>query len=269
MKGWPKKIGIWEKRFGKRGRILSAILISTAIATAPAESATFWKLPEIAPPHQFGDILIDRLSTKNGMNPVHFSHWKHRTKYTCRVCHWELDFAFETGGTEITEADNLNGLFCGKCHDGWTAFGHTDDNCTRCHTGKNVSDRDKFKELQFELQSAKFGNKINWTAALKTGRISPAYSIYRKEEPLNFRKELWLKAEWLFVPPAYFPHETHVEWLDCGDCHPDIFNIRKKSTKHFEMKFILEEKFCGVCHLKVAFPIDNCQRCHPAMKATN
>ena len=31
------------------------------------------------------------------------------------------------------------------------------------------------------------------------------------------------------------------------------------------MKYILEGKFCGVCHLNVAFPLDDCQRCHPDM----
>ena len=32
------------------------------------------------------------------------------------------------------------------------------------------------------------------------------------------------------------------------------------------MSAILNGEFCGVCHLTVAFPMDDCQRCHPGMK---
>ena len=49
------------------------------------------------------------------------------------------------------------------------------------------------------------------------------------------------------------------------NCHPDVFNIKKKTTEHFEMRFILEGRFCGACHLTVAFPLNDCMRCHPAM----
>jgi len=257
---------------GKRNRYLWPItaLVASLIFPGPASAATFWELPKLPKPHLFGDILIDRLSSENGVEPVFFSHWRHRTKYTCRVCHWELDFSFKAGETLMTETDNRNGLYCGMCHDGKTAFGHTEGNCQRCHTGKKVSDIGKFKALRDNLPKDKFGNGINWAAAIKTGRISPLYSIYKPEEkPLKFKKRLWLKAEWPYVPPAYFPHDIHVQWLDCGSCHPDIFKIKKKTTKHFLMKYILEEKFCGVCHLRVAFPMDDCKRCHPSMKAEN
>ncbi|HVR37486.1 MAG TPA: c(7)-type cytochrome triheme domain-containing protein [Thermoanaerobaculia bacterium] len=62
------------------------------------------------------------------------------------------------------------------------------------------------------------------------------------------------------------PHAEHVRWLDCANCHPAIFNIRKKTTKHFSMRFNLAGEFCGACHLRVAFPLDDCMRCHPAME---
>jgi hypothetical protein len=29
------------------------------------------------------------------------------------------------------------------------------------------------------------------------------------------------------------------------------------------MDFIVSGKFCGVCHLTVAFPVQDCKRCHP------
>jgi c(7)-type cytochrome triheme protein len=76
---------------------------------------------------------------------------------------------------------------------------------------------------------------------------------------------LRLPYPWNYVPPAYFPHQAHTHWLECANCHPDIFNIEKKTTESFVMKYILKKKFCGVCHLKVAFPLDDCKGCHSAM----
>jgi hypothetical protein len=32
------------------------------------------------------------------------------------------------------------------------------------------------------------------------------------------------------------------------------------------MKMNLAGEFCGVCHMTVAFPMNDCKRCHPAMK---
>ena len=97
-------------------------------------------------------------------------------------------------------------------------------------------------------------------------RCMGKYSIYKDEKPLDFDKKLELNAEWSGISPAVFPHASHVQWLDCSNCHPDIFNIKKKTTKHFEMKYILDKKFCGVCHLSVALPIDDCKGCHPKMR---
>jgi len=222
-----------------------------------------WPLPS---PEEYGNIIIDRTSGKNNVKPVTFSHWSHRSKYTCRVCHFELGFEFNAGSTEITEEDNKNGLFCGACHNGKTAFGHTSENCVECHNGDISYGSGKFPELRSKLPKAEYGNEVDWSKALKEGAIKPKYSIYRDEKPLNFDKMLELRAEWSGISPAVFPHAAHVQWLDCANCHPDIFNIKKKTTKHFEMKYILEKKFCGVCHLSVALPVDNCKGCHPKMR---
>ena len=222
-----------------------------------------WPLPA---PKEYGNIIIDRTSRKNNVKPVTFSHWSHRIKHTCRVCHFELGFEFNAGSTEITEEDNKNGLFCGACHNGKTAFAHTEENCEKCHNGDISFGSEKFPELNSRLPKAKYGNEIDWVKALKEGAIKPKYSIFRDEKPLDFDKLLELRAEWGGISPAVFPHAAHVQWLDCANCHPDIFNIKKKTTKHFEMKYILDKKFCGVCHLSVAFPIDNCKGCHPKMK---
>ncbi len=83
---------------------------------------------------------------------------------------------------------------------------------------------------------------------------------------MPFAKRLKLEARWAMIPAAYFPHAEHQQWLDCANCHPDVFNIKKKTTEHFEMQYILEGKFCGLCHLRVAFPLNECKRCHPDMR---
>jgi len=237
------------------------------ILPGPVWAGRFWELPSLPSPEKYGDLLIDRLSSANHVKPVYFSHWRHRTKFTCRVCHWELGFSFKAGQTEITESDNRNGQFCGACHNGKIAFGHNEGNCQQCHSGEIAPDKEKFNLLRQGLQKDSFGNRINWAAAIIAERLNPVASIYRADEkPMFYGKKLELKAEWANVPAAIFPHEVHSRLLDCSSCHPDIFSIKKKGTEHFQMNFILEGRFCGVCHLSVAFPMDDCHRCHPGIK---
>jgi c(7)-type cytochrome triheme protein len=253
------------------GKILISLVLSIhlSLLTGVADllaAGRYWDFPPLPPPYQYGNILINRISAENGVKPVFFSHWSHRVKYTCRVCHLELGFEFSVNTTEITEENCRDGLFCGACHDGKVVFGHTDDNCDKCHTGTVALGEEKFKELSTKIPRGYFGNEIDWVKAVEMKKITPVYSIFHTgEKPLAFKKLLALEATWNFVPPAIFPHETHVQWLDCANCHPDIFNIQKKTTKNFAMKYILEKKFCGVCHMKVAFPLDDCKSCHPAM----
>jgi c(7)-type cytochrome triheme protein len=179
----------------------------------------------------------------------------------------ELGFDFSLNSTEITEEDNQSGLFCGACHDGKVAFGHTKEHCDKCHSGDLSTGRDRFEKVTAKLPRTFFGNKVDWVLAVKEGTHQPIYSL-NNEKPqskMNFQERLELRAEWNFVPPAFFPHSVHIKLLDCGNCHPDIFLIKKKGTQHFEMEYILEKKFCGVCHLTVAFPLNDCNRCHPDM----
>jgi len=251
----------------KYSHVLSLVILTAFMLLSESvfggNKFDLWPLPS---PEEYGNIIIDRTSRQNNVKPVTFSHWLHRTRHTCRVCHFELGFEFNVSSTEITEEDNKNGLFCGACHNGKIAFGHTEGNCEKCHNNDISYGSEKFPELRSRLPKAKYGNEIDWSKALKDGAIKPKYSIYKDEKPLDFDKLLELRAEWGGISPAVFPHAAHVQWLDCANCHPDIFNIKKKTTKHFEMKYILDKKFCGVCHLSVALPIDNCKGCHPKMR---
>ena len=253
-------------------KILHALILSFSVSLISGSdclvtAGRYWDFPPLPPPHMYGNILLNRVSEKNNIKPVSFPHWSHRVKFTCRVCHFELDFEFDVNKTEITEEDNRNGIFCGTCHNGKTAFAHTPENCDRCHTGTISGGKEKFWELAATLPKRPFGNRVDWSKAIKENRIIPLYSIFLKEEkPLPFEKILELDATWSYVPPAFFSHKDHTQWLDCANCHPYIFNIRKKTTENFAMQYILEKKFCGVCHLKVAFPLDDCHGCHPAIR---
>ena len=88
------------------------------------------------PPSQaeYGDVILNKLSEKNGERPVVFPHWFHRIRFQCRVCHSELGFKMVAGATETSMDDISAGKFCGKCHNGTIAWG--DDRCGACHSGR-------------------------------------------------------------------------------------------------------------------------------------
>lgn len=223
----------------------------------------FFAVPPPSPPEEYGNILIIRNSEGSGMRAVAFSHWSHRMKYTCRVCHGELEFNFRVNTTNVTEQANKDGRYCGACHNGKEAFGLTKENCDKCHSGDRAYNKDRFKELE-RLPDRAFGNDVDWTKALENGSIKPKNSLSGDFQPMSYDKKLVMPLEWGMIPPAIFPHKSHVQWLDCSDCHPGIFNIKMRTTKHFSMARNLKGEFCGVCHLTgPAFPMDDCKRCHP------
>jgi c(7)-type cytochrome triheme protein len=235
-----------------------AVLVLSSFAKGGPN--TYFDLPPVLPPDEYGNILINRSSAVAAT----FSHWTHRQKFTCRVCHFELEFNMLVNTTEITEAANKSGRYCGAsgCHDGKAAFGHEDNHCRKCHNGDLDYVKDKFSKLS-KLPKAKYGNGVDWGQAMDKRVITPVnYLTVKPPSEVAIIKPLLLEAEWSGIPPAIFSHKIHAKWLDCNNCHPDIFNIKKKTTKHFAMNRILQREFCGVCHLTVAFPMNDCKRCH-------
>jgi len=223
-----------------------------------------YALPELPSPALYGNLLMDRASSRGGVKPVSFSHWTHRTRYTCRVCHDELEFDMAVGSTEIDCNDVKDGRYCGACHNGKQAFGR-EDNCLYCHNGDIAFRSDQFADFTRELTPDEFGNQIDWSQMMRRGQIEPQNYLNDKPAEANFEKTLKLEAAWGRIPPAVFPHKEHNQWVGCDTCHPDLFNIKKQGTEHFSMARILKGEFCGYCHLKVAFPINACERCHPGM----
>lgn len=82
---------------------------------------------------EYGDVVLNKRAEKAGMRPVIFSHWFHRIRFKCNVCHSEIGFVMRAGSNDVLMADIVNGKYCGACHDGKTAWGP--ENCRLCHSG--------------------------------------------------------------------------------------------------------------------------------------
>lgn len=225
----------------------------------------FLNLREPLPEEFYGNTLIDRQSTSNNVKSVVFPHWIHRKNYTCAVCHFELEFSMERNATEISCAQNKEGKLCGTCHEGKISFGITEENCNRCHTGDIYVLKEKFLAFKNSLK-IKPKEKLDWASILNKKLINPKKFLkVSPSKSMEFEKNLNLEAEFFIIPSAVFSHKTHKEWLDCNNCHPDPFNIKKKGS-HILMSEILNKKYCGICHTTVAFPINECKRCHPKIR---
>lgn len=252
-------------RSGSLVRRVRASVVLWAVLAGPAAAGENLNLPPLPAPGVYGNLLIERAVRTSGLPAVGFSHWSHRLRHTCRVCHFELEFEMRLNATEITHEKNQGGKFCGACHDGRTAFSHQDADCTRCHSGDVKAGSETFARATSGLPKARFGNEINWDQAVARKLISPMQSIRDPGYTIKpFNREFDMQPAWKLVPPVSFPHEPHNRWLDCGNCHPDLFAVKRTVTEHVEMTKILAGASCGVCHLKIAFPLNECKRCHPA-----
>jgi c(7)-type cytochrome triheme protein len=82
-------------------------------------------------------------------------------------------------------------------------------------------------------------------------------------------EHLELPMRWTTRSPrtlVNFPHKEHTQWLDCANCHPDLFTTKQMGTVEFDKEKNLYGMYCGACHMKVAFPMNACSRCHPGQK---
>lgn len=227
-----------------------------------------------SPPEQYGVLTMRSATSEKGMDPVVFSHRTHRTKYTCRVCHLELEFSMKKGGSGITREDYLNGRYCGACHDGKTSFS-VRFACNLCHVSQKKQEvsygGSDYGNLATPLPEQGYGDGINWVAALASGVIQPKNSLNENSAAVSMPLPDHLKnpLRWYTNVSGVhvaFPHEAHIAWLDCSNCHPDIFSIENMGTVAFDKEKNLYGLYCGTCHMTVAFPMNGCSRCHPGQK---
>lgn len=261
----------------KKALCLFVILLIVATVAYAQERGVKKKRPLS---YDYGKVVMNNTSEKNKMAPVVFGHWLHRSKFTCRVCHVDIGFGMKEGTTGITAADNMNGLYCGTCHNGRLVV---DDKkvfpacsrdlaaadrkvCDRCHAyGKNVTPIYAFSEYTAKFPRERFGNGVDWEKAEKDGLIRlidyvEGVSISRKK--MQVPEDFALDPKAASLPEIIFSHEKHTVWNGCEVCHPEIFTGVKKGATHYSMVDIFNGKFCGVCHGTVAFPNIDCQRCH-------
>ena len=224
-------------------------------------------------PFEFGRVIISNYSETAHLSPVVFDHWLHRAKFTCRLCHVDIGFAMKAGMTDIKAMDNINGYYCGSCHNGTSAFvscqegfARKDATCDRCHSlGKNVQMKYDFREFVKGWPKERLGNGVDWEKAEEAGLIHPVdyiEGISIKREKLTVQQDFQLDAKVEGMPDIIFSHEKHTVWNGCELCHPEIFIGIKKGLTKYSMVDLYEGKYCGVCHNNVAFPLLDCQRCH-------
>ncbi|GAM08881.1 class III cytochrome C family protein [Geobacter sp. OR-1] len=63
--------------------------------------------------------------------------------------------------------------------------------------------------------------------------------------------------------PVVFSHQKHLKkYQDCAKCHNALFKTGK--NPHVTMAAMGKGESCGACHTgKQAFPLSDCQKCHP------
>jgi len=228
-------------------------------------------IPPNGPFWKYGTLEMRRRAKKAGMPAVVFAHWSHRARYTCRVCHEELGFSMRAGDTGISRSQYVAGKYCGACHDGVTAFTVQEGvvrHCDKCHMKDTKELQKQFEEFAGDLPFATFGNGIDWSEAIKNGSIRPQNALTSEKSIVQLPEKLKLPMKLGTAAPrsdVTFSHEENFFELDCSACHPDIFNIKKKGTKAFTMENNIYGNYCGVCHMRVAFPMNDCKRCHSQM----
>lgn len=215
-------------------------------------------------PGDWGTVVMKRnIKPTDKVSAVVFPHWAHRAKYTCKVCHTDLGFAIKAGGTDIKQNDISNGKYCGACHDAKAAFGPLE--CARCHSkGLNVPENTGIDKALSGLPKNEFGNQIDWVAAAKDGKITPAASLDGKTKMTVLDTKITIPVTKFtpHPPDVVFPHKAHTEVLDCSTCHPALFKDKKGGNPDMNMMKIIAGQYCGTCHTTVAFPLTDCFRCH-------
>jgi len=110
------------------------------------------------------------------------------------------------------------------------------------------------------------GNLVRWMQALDRGQIQPRTNI-QPETLVKLRTTQVLLKNTGEMPLVLFPHRQHTAWLDCSNCHDQLFAQTAGATR-INMFLILQGEKCGLCHGAVAFPLTECTRCHSVARGS-
>lgn len=257
--------------------IIAAVLLAFISSTASTQDMSG---KAGTAPDEYGRLTLKQSAApRAGLASVVFDHWVHRSKFTCRLCHTDIGFEMRAGTTPLSAADNMQGRYCGTCHNGKMQFNgkvvfaacvkgvakEDTGRCEKCHFPKKDAEREAaFYRFALKMPKDRFGNCINWEKAEAEGLITLADSLEgvpKKRTPLATQKDFTLEAKLAGIPEIIFSHRKHAVWNGCEMCHPDIFGVHR-GAKKYSMVEISAGQYCGVCHDKVAFPIRDCQKCH-------
>jgi len=233
---------------------------------------------KIPSPRNYGKVILNNYTRKAGIASVVFDHWLHRAKFTCRLCHVDIGFAMQAKATRIRAADNINGYFCGSCHNGKLViddkiiFAACADSftkeeakrCSRCHSKGHPEERKNDYDQFTKGLPQMYGGLIDWEKAEEEGKIhliDYIEGISFKRDPLEVQKDFSIEVS-SWASDVIFSHKKHVLWNGCELCHPLIFPSTKKGTVKYSMFQIMEGEYCGVCHKQVAFSVWICAKCH-------
>ena len=213
------------------------------------------------PPHEYGNVIMKRYTgEEQPIRAVVFPHWLHRTQFVCKVCHLDLGFKMKSGTNDIKMGDIFEGKWCGACHNGTLGFAATE--CDRCHSdGIVVKENKNFYEVTKGFPSDGHGNKINWVKAIDEGKFKPKTSLQGDEEMISMDLDVKMVLKEPVMPDIQYPHKPHTQILGCDNCHPNIFK-QQAGANPVTMNRIYGGESCGVCHGRVAFPFEDCFRCH-------
>jgi c(7)-type cytochrome triheme protein len=109
------------------------------------------------------------------------------------------------------------------------------------------------------------GNRVDWVKTLSAGLIRPWTELEDPEAEPFLMDLVIVRQVKGSMPNVVYPHLEHTEWLDCTNCHDEIF-VPEKGANQISMAGILLGQKCGICHGRVAFPISDCRRCHSQPK---
>jgi c(7)-type cytochrome triheme protein len=202
-----------------------------------------------------------------------FRHAPHTRWLACGSCHPSL-FPLAPGAPRpaVTMAAIRAGRACGACH-GPVAFA-VETRCPACHARVPATDTWQPPAPARALEGARTwdearaglplkGSTPDWEAARAAGLLAPrprpgAAAV----EPLDLDVTRVPKEGEAFK--AVFRHAVHTAWLACESCHPAPFQMQAGATP-MTMAELDKGELCGRCHGKVAFPMAECARCHPAL----
>lgn len=233
----------------------------------------------ITPPEYFGMVRMNNFTKQGDMPPVIFDHWLHRATFTCRICHIDIGFAMKAKATKVTANDNIQGYFCGSCHngtlkiDGQKVFSacavkyseKEAKRCGRCHSDGNTEQRKyKFETFTQKLPRLQY-NQIDWEKAEEKRLIKSIDSIegiFYKTDAIKAQDNFSIEVNTKRKTDVIFSHKKHVVWNGCAVCHPMIFPSSAKGSVQYSMFQIMDGEYCGVCHVSVAFSVWLCYKCH-------